>query len=126
MTQIIMGKSVFSSLSQCHPSSQGVSLCRSSPNGSFGFASVLIFRRCFFLQDLRRLSRPSTGIIYPSSLLHNTPNWYNTSLLSICTNREKSNQGLSKCLFFEINAKGRENIKPKAKGPHHQFSKMKL
>jgi hypothetical protein len=60
MTQIIMGQLVFSSLSRCHPSSQGVSLCRSPPDGSFGFASVLIFRRCFFLQDLRRRSGPPT------------------------------------------------------------------
>jgi hypothetical protein len=42
------------------PLSQGVSLCRSSPDGSFGFASVLIFRRCFFLRDLRRRSTPPT------------------------------------------------------------------
>jgi hypothetical protein len=60
MTQIIMGRSVFSSLSRCNPSSQGVSLCRSSLDGSFGVASVLIFRRYFFLQDLRRWSRPPT------------------------------------------------------------------
>jgi hypothetical protein len=60
MTQIIMGQSVFSSLSRCHPSSQGVSLCRSSPIGSFGAAFVLISRRCFFSQDLRRRSRPPT------------------------------------------------------------------
>jgi hypothetical protein len=60
MTQIIMGQSVFSYLSQCYPSSQGVSLCQSSPDSSFGFASVLIFRRCFFLRDLQRRSRPPT------------------------------------------------------------------
>jgi hypothetical protein len=60
MTQIIMGQLVFSSLSRCHHSSQGVSLCRSSPHGSFGFGSVLIFQRCFFLRDLRRRSRPPT------------------------------------------------------------------
>ena len=36
--------------------------------------------------------------------------------------------GLSKSSFLAINAKGEKNIKPKAKGPHHQskFSKMKL
>jgi hypothetical protein len=66
MTQISMGRLVFSSLSRCSPSSQGMSLCRSSLNGSFGvylramFASVLIFRRCFFLKDLRRRSIPPT------------------------------------------------------------------
>jgi hypothetical protein len=27
--------------------------------------------------------------------------------------------------FLAINAKGGENIKPKAKGPHHQFKKKK-
>jgi hypothetical protein len=68
MTQIIMGQSVFSSLSRCYPLSQGVSLCRSSLDGSFGFASVLIFQRCFFLQDLRQRSRPPTMVIAPASL----------------------------------------------------------
>jgi hypothetical protein len=58
-----MGQLVFSSLSRCHPSLQGVSLCRSSLDGSFGFSSVLNFRRCFFLQDLRRRSRPPTDTI---------------------------------------------------------------
>jgi hypothetical protein len=61
MTQIIMGRSVFSSLSRCNPSSQGVSLCQSSLEGSFSVIFMLIFRRCFFLQDLRRRSRPPTG-----------------------------------------------------------------
>jgi hypothetical protein len=43
-----------------------MSLCRSSLDGSFGvylramFASVLIFRRCFFLKDLQRRSRSPT------------------------------------------------------------------
>jgi hypothetical protein len=59
-----MGQLVFSSLSRCHLSSQGVSLCRSSPEDSFDFASVLIFRRCLFLRDLRRRSRPP--IVAPS------------------------------------------------------------
>jgi hypothetical protein len=60
MTQTNMGQSVFSSLSRCNPSSQGMSLCRSSLEGSFGVISVLIFRRCFFLHDLRLRSRPPT------------------------------------------------------------------
>jgi hypothetical protein len=64
MTQIIMGQLVFSSLSRCNPSSQGVSLCRSSLDRSFGVASVLVFRRYFFLQDLRRRSRPPTMQLY--------------------------------------------------------------
>jgi hypothetical protein len=71
MTQIIMGRSVFSSLSWCNPSSQGVSLCQSSLEGSFGVTSVLIFRRCFFLQDLRRRSRPPTNpICYIHTWMH--------------------------------------------------------
>jgi hypothetical protein len=79
MTQIIMGQSVFSSLSRCHPSSQGVSLCRSSLDGSFGFTSVLIFRRSFFLQDLWRRSRPpTTGL---SSFTTCTHDKYNHSRL---------------------------------------------
>jgi hypothetical protein len=32
-------------------------------------------------------------------------------------------KGLSTSPFLAINAKGGENIKPKAKGPHHQFQK---
>jgi hypothetical protein len=46
-----------------------MSLCRSSLDGSFGvslraiFAYVLIFRRCFFLKDLQRRSRPPTDSI---------------------------------------------------------------
>jgi hypothetical protein len=50
------------------PSSQGMSLCRSSLDRSFDvylravFAYVLIFRRCFCLKDLRRRSRPPTLI----------------------------------------------------------------
>jgi hypothetical protein len=36
-------------LSQCNPSSQGASLCRSSLGGSFDIASMSIFRRCFLL-----------------------------------------------------------------------------
>jgi hypothetical protein len=34
---------------------------------------------------------------------------------------EKVTKGLSTSPFLVINAKGGENIKPKAKGPHHQF-----
>jgi hypothetical protein len=42
------------------PFVSSVSLCQNSLDGSFGVASVLIFRRYFFLQDLRRRSRPPT------------------------------------------------------------------
>jgi hypothetical protein len=33
-------------------------------------------------------------------------------------------KGLSSSPFLAINAKGVESIKPKAKGPHHQFQKI--
>ena len=35
------------------------------------------------------------------------------------TNGGENIKGLSTSLFLAINAKGGENIKPKAKGPHH-------
>jgi hypothetical protein len=55
-----------------------------------------------------RLPLHSTDIIYSSSSLHTTPNWYNLPLIFICTNGEKA-QGLTKSLFLVINAKrGRE------------------
>jgi hypothetical protein len=59
----------FSSLSWCSPSSQGMSICRSSLDCSFGLylrglsAYVPICRRCFCLEDLRRWSRPPTIIL---------------------------------------------------------------
>jgi hypothetical protein len=62
--------SVFFSLSRCGPLSQGMSLCWSSLDHSFGmylrvvFAYMPIFRRCFCLKDLRRRSRPP--IVAPS------------------------------------------------------------
>jgi hypothetical protein len=37
---------------------------------------------------------------------------------------EKSIKGLSSSPFFALNAKGGENIKLKAKGPHHHFKKL--
>jgi hypothetical protein len=42
----------------------GMSLCRSSLEGSFGVISVLIFRMCFFLKDLRLRSRPQQVLCY--------------------------------------------------------------
>jgi hypothetical protein len=39
---------------------------------------------------------------------------------------EENTEGLSNSLFLAINAKGGESIKPKAKGPHHPFSKFSL
>jgi hypothetical protein len=49
----------------------GMSLYRSSLEGSFGVVSVLIFRRCFLLQDLRLRSRPPTGLakVQPTTTL---------------------------------------------------------
>jgi hypothetical protein len=41
----------------------------------------------------------------------------------VSSNREKDVKGLSRSPFLVLNAKGGENIKPKAKGPHHPISK---
>jgi hypothetical protein len=35
-------------------------------------------------------------------------------------------KGISNSLFLALNAKGGENIKPKAKGPHHHFKIFKM
>jgi hypothetical protein len=35
-------------------------------------------------------------------------------------------KGLQRSLFLAINAKGGENIKPKAKGPHHHLKFQKI
>jgi hypothetical protein len=62
--QIIMGQSVFLSLSRCDPLFRSMSLCRSS----FGWYlrhcfCVSSFEGIFFLQDLRRRSMPPTLLI---------------------------------------------------------------
>jgi hypothetical protein len=49
----------------------------------------------------------------------NLSNWYNPSLICLLPIGEKVLRGLSKSPFLAINAKGGENNKPKAKGPHH-------
>jgi hypothetical protein len=41
------------------------------------------------------------------------------------TNRGENIKGLLTCPFLAINAKGGENIKPKAKGPRHHFKKFR-
>jgi hypothetical protein len=42
----------------------------------------------------------------------------------IRTQKGRENEkGLSSSPFLVLNAKGGENIKPKAKGPHHHFNK---
>jgi hypothetical protein len=53
-------------------------------------------------------------------------NWYNLSLIFAFTNGGENKKGSPKSLFLAINAKGGENIKPKAKGPHHQLQKFDL
>jgi hypothetical protein len=64
----------------------------------------------------------SIGIIYPFASIPTTlSNSYNLSLIFTCTNGGESIEGLSRSPFLAINAKGGENIKPKANGPHHQF-----
>jgi hypothetical protein len=60
MTQTIMGRLVISSISRFTPSSWDMSLCRSFMGYSFGTAFERIYRRCFFLQDLRLRSIPPT------------------------------------------------------------------
>jgi hypothetical protein len=70
-----------------------------------------------------RLPLHSIGIIYHSPSLHITPIWCNLSLIFTYTNGGLSKEGLSTSLFLAINAKGGEDIKPKAKGPHHQVFK---
>jgi hypothetical protein len=40
--------------------------------------------------------------------------------------RGENAQGLQRSPFLAINAKGGENIKPKAKGPHHHFKFQKI
>jgi hypothetical protein len=64
----------------------------------------------------------SIGIIYPFGGIPTTlSNWYNLSVIFTCTNGGESIEWLSTSPFLAINAKGGENIKPKAKGPHYQF-----
>ena len=67
-----------------------------------------------------RLPLHSNGIIYPSSLLCSLQiGIILHSYLLVPMGRKY--KGLSKFPFLAINAKGGESIKPKAKGPHHQF-----
>jgi hypothetical protein len=68
-----------------------------------------------------RLPLHSNGIIYPSPSLHNTPNWYNSSLILTCANGGENKKGSQSLRFLAINAKGGESIKPKAKGLHYHL-----
>jgi hypothetical protein len=61
-----------------------------------------------------RLPLHSTGIIYPSSLLHLTSHWYNL-YTHIYLYQWGESKGLSMSPFLAINAKGGESISPKQK-----------
>jgi hypothetical protein len=50
--------------------------------------------------------------------------WYNPSLILILSFRRKMKKGSQSLYFLAIHAKGGENIKPKAKGPHHHHFKI--
>jgi hypothetical protein len=65
----------------------------------------------------------SNDIIYPLSLLHKSPNWYNLSRIFLLLMGEKVLKGLSKSPFLVINAKGGENIKPKQKDRTTNFKR---
>jgi hypothetical protein len=63
----------------------------------------------------------SIGITYPLPVFRYLSNWYNLSLIFLLSLGRKIQKGLQRSPFLAINAKGGENIKPKAKGPHHHF-----
>jgi hypothetical protein len=69
-----------------------------------------------------RLPLHSIGIIYPSSSLQITLNWYNLHSYYLYQ-WEESKKGSQSLRFLSINAEGGEIIKPKAKGPHHHHFK---
>jgi hypothetical protein len=62
----------------------------------------------------------SNGIIYLLPIFRHLSDWYNLSLIFTCTNGGENIRRAPKFSFLALNAKGRENIKPKEKGPHHQ------
>jgi hypothetical protein len=53
----------------------------------------------FAFAPTTRLPIHSNDIIYPSSSLHNTLNWYNPSLLFTCTNGRKNTRALKVFIF---------------------------
>jgi hypothetical protein len=67
MTQIIIDRLVFSSLSRCSPSSQGMSLCRSSLDGSFGVYLRACVCLCADLLKVFLLKGPSATKQSPNS-----------------------------------------------------------
>jgi hypothetical protein len=69
-----------------------------------------------------RLPLHSNGIIYPSSLLLSLQIGIILHPYLLVPMGEKI-KGLQRFPFLAINAKGGENIKPKAKGPHHHHFK---
>jgi hypothetical protein len=63
----------------------------------------------------------SNGIIYPLPVFCHLSDGYNLSLIFI--NGGENVKRAPKFSFLASNAKGGENIKPKAKGPHHHHFK---
>jgi hypothetical protein len=70
-----------------------------------------------------RLPLHSNGIIYLSPLLHNSLKLVQSFTHIYLYQWGRKYQGLSTSPFLAINAKVGENIKPKAKGPHHHHFK---
>jgi hypothetical protein len=70
-----------------------------------------------------RLPLHSNGINYPSSLLRSLQIGIIFHSYLLIPMGEKVFKG-SQVSVLAINAKGGENIKPKANGPHHQFQKF--
>jgi hypothetical protein len=107
-------------------------LCQDYDSCVFKCISILSHRLKgkWSLRQRQGFHSNSDGIIYPLSLFLHTLNWYNPSLIFTCTNGEKvlrkMTKGLSSSPFLVLNAKGGENIKPKAKGSHHHFKKIKI
>jgi hypothetical protein len=79
------------------------------------------------LRQRQRLPLQSIGTIYSSPSLHTTLHFGIIFTLIYLYQRGESLKGLIKTPFLAIHAKGGENIKPKAKGPHHhQFQNFQL
>jgi hypothetical protein len=88
----------------------------------------MLSRRLEGKWSLRRRQGFHSTLTVSFTLCHHSPslsNWYNLSLTFTCTNEGESNKkGSQESPFLAINAKGGEDIKPKAKGPHHQLEKL--
>jgi hypothetical protein len=73
----------------------------------------------------------SNDIIYPLPVFHKlsmvwffTHTYFTIWEKTVRPQRGRNCKGLSSSLFLALNAKGGENIKPKAKGPHHHHFKI--